>query len=955
MKTFIIPFLFILFISPFIANAQGWEKTYDNGHNEWGRGANITSDGGIVIAGTSDDIQTGIGYSYLTKTDANGILEWWYYDSVHIGTFVNTFDVLSTSDSSYMLSIIYGNDPPNNDYVLQKIDSDGNVVWKNDQIGIIAEMNETADGGYIGVVDYVSSNSDLTVLKLDVNGVIVWKHIYEEVNADVLLGTVKQVANGDIIMIGGIRLGGDRRDAFVRRMDSNGNQLWHQQYDNSLSDMPREIVELASGEFVISGIGRTVADIGPAMPTLMKIDANGNQIWYQAYSSKETQQMRGLAATDDGGFVLFGDTRFNGSGNNLYLLKVDGAGTELWMKTYGRTYGNYALDLMEANDGGFYLAASTKRSDGTYDPYLIKTDSLGNSLTNEISGNVFNDDNGDCTLSAGENGLEQWLVQVTKGDIHYSMLTDTLGNYAFTVDTGTYDMQVSSVSPYWTLCQSNFTHTFTTPFDTIVQNVAAQAVVDCPLMDVSIATPFLRRCFDNVYYVQYCNYGTEIAANAYVDVLLDPFMIYIGASAPLIASAGDLYTFDLGDVDIGECGGFTIDVALGDATSCGSIFLGAAHCVEAHIFPDSLCLPSGSWSGASVEVDAICEGDSITFTIRNVGNAATQANLEYLVIEDDVILYQRDYELNPDEVKEIVVEANGSTFRLEAEQEPNHPGMSMPSVTVEGCGDNTTMFSWGFTNVFSPDDANPFIDIDCMSNIGAFDPNDKTGFPLGYGVENNIAKGQDIDYLIRFQNLGTDTAFNIEILDILSQYLDITSVRPGASSHPYDFNISGNGVMNFKFDNIMLPDYNVNEAASHGFVKFKVSQMPDLPIGTPINNSAAIYFDFNAPIITNTTLHTIDEPFLEQNTVSVYPVGNPAADIAVFPNPFSNSTTIIVEGMELNDGFFKLYDAVGRLVRTETMNNNALTFYKKDLPAGLYFFNIDNGGQLIANGKLIIE
>ena len=73
----------------------------------------------------------------------------------------------------------------------------------------------------------------------------------------------------------------------------------------------------------------------------------------------------------------------------------------------------------------------------------------------------------------------------------------------------------------------------------------------------------------------------------------------------------------------------------------------------------------------------------------------------------------------------------------------------------------------------------------------------KWAFPLGFGDENYIYRGQDIEYLIRFQNTGTDTAFFVTIRDTLSDFLDITTVRPGASSHNYNFTVSEEGVYKF--------------------------------------------------------------------------------------------------------------------------------------------------------------
>jgi hypothetical protein len=114
-----------------------------------------------------------------------------------------------------------------------------------------------------------------------------------------------------------------------------------------------------------------------------------------------------------------------------------------------------------------------------------------------------------------------------------------------------------------------------------------------------------------------------------------------------------------------------------------------------------------------------------------------------------------------------------------------------------------------------------------------------------------------MEYVIRFQNTGTDTAFTVKVLDTLDTDLDIFSVRSGVSSHNYSFRMHGPRVLEWTFYNIKLPDSTTNEPASHGFVTFTVNQVKNLPDGTEINNRVGIYFDYNDPIITNTTSHII--------------------------------------------------------------------------------------------------
>ena len=948
----------IILFFPVIVSAQGWEKTYDGGFNDGVSAANLAQDGGVVMAGTISEDTSNIEHSYLYKTDVDGVLQWEYHDTAHATNFVNTLEMLSASDGNYLLSFLYGATLPMDNAVVQKITPNGDLLWEYSMptnfLDYVTDIAESADGGYLlkGIrTTNTMSGRVVGVVKLDNNGIVEWEKEFEDPNLPSFSGDIIEAANTDVIIVGYMGYANDSQDAFVKRLDSNGNIIWENLYDNAVNDFDLEVIELDNGDLVVNGTSTTGIN-GIWTTTLQKLDSEGNEIWYKSYDGN--QQIRSFTKTADGGFALAGYTEDYSPGwQDFFLLKVDSTGTEEWIKNYGRSRNDYLAEVMIAPDMGFFLAGSTQRLDNNVDAYLIKTDSLGFSLTNELNGNVFDDNNFDCVFDNNEPGLEQWFIEAQKGAIHYMTVSDTSGNYSFELDTGTYDIFIYPISPYWEVCDTNFSVSFAGFYETVTEDIPAQAIIDCPLLDVSIGTQFLRRCFENTYYVNYCNYGTTTAEDAYIEILLDSAMIYNDASIPLESQDGFLFTFNLGDIPVGECGNFSIDFMLGDTlTNCDSVLIGQTHCVEAHIYPDSLCLPIENWSGASIEVDATCNGDSITFYIQNVGNAPTQPNLQYFVIEDDVILYEGNFTLNPNESKIISVLTNGSTFRLEAQQEPNHPGFSMPSVSVEGCGDENLEFSIGFVNIFAQDDANPFVDIDCRQNVASFDPNDKRGFPIGFGDENYIYRGQEIEYLVRFQNTGTDTAFFVVIRDTLSDHLDITSVRPGAASHPYEFDVSTEGVLNFRFNNIMLPDSNINEAASHGFVKFKVAQQPDLEVGTQIFNSAAIYFDFNAPVITNKTLHTIDEPIF---TVSIDPVIHQKASVKVFPNPFVHSATFEIEGTYIEQGYFKLFDINGRLVRLMQFDGDRFEINKNNLQPGMYFFIIENNGQMISSGKIIAQ
>ncbi|MEZ4934834.1 MAG: FG-GAP-like repeat-containing protein [Saprospiraceae bacterium] len=138
----------------------------------------------------------------------------------------------------------------------------------------------------------------------------------------------------------------------------------------------------------------------------------------------------------------------------------------------------------------------------------------------------------------------------------------------------------------------------------------------------------------------------------------------------------------------------------------------------------------------------------------------------------------------------------------------------------------------------------------------AYDPNDKQVYPRRTEQPpfdaNYTLFDERIEYTIRFQNTGTDTAFNIVIRDTLSSDLDLATFRPGSTSHPFEATLHDDGLLEFHFRDIMLPDSNINEPGSHGYVNFTIIAKAGLAENTVIENYVGIYFDFNPPIVTNT-------------------------------------------------------------------------------------------------------
>ncbi len=563
-----------------------------------------------------------------------------------------------------------------------------------------------------------------------------------------------------------------------------------------------------------------------------------------------------------------------------------------------------------------------------------------------VAGIVQWDENANCSPDASEVTLGGWIVKAQKGTQTFYGNTDKDGKYSIQAPTGIFTVELIAPNELWSVCTPIVTDVFVPIVGTTVVDFSAESQDDCPRLTVDISTPFLRRCFSNYYVVDYCNLGTAKADDAYVRVELDSYMDVTSSTIPWSSISGNTYTFPIGDVAVGACGSFKIRFTLDcDAT------LGQTHCSEAHIFPDSLCAPALTWDGSNLVVTAACESGDVVFTITNTG-ADMQEVVNFVVQEDIMIqMMAGPIQLEGGASEVITIPANGSTWRLEIEQSTSHPWNLASSASIEGCGTSGTgTVSLGIINQYPLNDEAPFSDLDCMENIGAFDPNDKQGFPLGVGSEKAILRSQSLDYLIRFQNTGTDTAFNIVVLDTLPATLDVSSIRMLSASHDYQFSVLGNGILKWIFPNIMLPDSNVNELGSHGYLKFRIAPVANLPENTQILNRAGIYFDYNLPVLTDYSLHTI-KTVLTSVSLEIF---KPEVSLSVFPNPTATKTIFEIKSATPLTGRLRIFDLRGTLVLEQAFDHNLFEVPVSQFAPGTYLFQVESQGKPLANGKMMV-
>lgn len=230
----------------------------------------------------------------------------------------------------------------------------------------------------------------------------------------------------------------------------------------------------------------------------------------------------------------------------------------------------------------------------------------------------------------------------------------------------------------------------------------------------------------------------------------------------------------------------------------------------------------------------------------------------------------------------------------------------------------------------------------CYQVINSYDPNMKEVYP------GNVQPGYDdyFTYTIHFQNTGNAPAFNIRLADTLDSNLDFETFQVINYSHLNTAKVAGN-VLTFHFPNIMLPDSTSNPEGSKGYVQYRIKPKANLPLGTEIKNTAYIYFDFNAPVVTNTTTNSF-----------LYGVGlNEMQEKALraYPNPFSSQACMELDKNAGNIEM-KVYNLFGQEVGMDyTINGNKLIIDRSDQPAGIYVVKLLESDRECRTLRLIVK
>jgi len=355
---------------------EEWNRTFGGSRYDWGYSVAQTSNGGYIVTGITESYGAGEYDVWLIKTDSNGNEVW---NKTFGGANPDYgYSVAQTSDGGYIITgetwTYYS------DVWLIKTDSNGNEMWNKTYSGFANDrgcsVTQTYDGGFIitgFTCSYYTGSENVWLIKTDSNGNEVWNKTFGGTDPD-YGNSVAQTSDGGYIITGETHSYADGwTDVWLIKTDSNGNEMWNKTFGGTHLDGGYSVAQTSDSGYIVTGYTRSYG-AGNSDVWLIKTDSNGNEICNKTFGGTGADEGKSVAAISDGGYIIAGDTYSYGVGSwDVWLIKTDSNGNEMWNKTFGGTTYDHGVSVEQTFDGGYIVAGYTySYGAGYYDVWLIK-------------------------------------------------------------------------------------------------------------------------------------------------------------------------------------------------------------------------------------------------------------------------------------------------------------------------------------------------------------------------------------------------------------------------------------------------------------------------------------------------------------------------------------------------------------------------------------------------------
>lgn len=814
-------FLFIFFVFNRL-DAQNiiWQKTIGGSNSDLISCVKPTSDGGFIVGGYSnsnisgDKTENCIGsWDYwIVKLDAIGNIQW--ENTVGGISDDRATDIVETNDGGFLIGGTSKSDSSgdktengcntyNNygDYWVVRINASGVIEWQNTIGGCGSEslysIDNSSDGGYLlGGI----SNSNISCDKTEINTAGI---------------------NGGGYPDG---CGGGTSDYWILKIDSTGNILCQKTLGRGswASEFLTSVSSTNDGGLIGGGWAYAPNYITPNYGSydnwIVKLSSNCTLQWQKVIGGSGSEYSGVIKQLADGNYICGGYSNSDSSGlksepsfglSDFWIFKLDTIGNIIWQKTIGGSGDDVLSYISPTFDNGFICGGysnsplsglKTSANFGQNDYWILKLDSAGNIQWQRTIGGSGNDNLSAISQMANGNYIGGGS---SNSNISGNKTENSKGGSDYWV------FELDDASDYNLIAGKTF-------YDYNGNNIKDSSDIYLPYQIVkeTKTNHFAFSQADGTYRLPVSDTGTY-------EVSQIQNLFYLG-SYPSTHSA----TFiGMNQID-----------SLNDFSTQQIIFIND---LQITITP----------------VGAFRPGFNATYNIqyKNVGTVPQQGTIVFY--PDSGLTY----------ISSTVTPLSVSTDSLVWQTQILNPFIQ-GNITVTLNVKSTTPIGYWLSSSakIAPfiNDQNPTDNYASWSHpvTGSSDPNDILVDKDSITTE-ELLTSPYLDYIIRFQNTGNDTAFAVKILNpIDTAKLDLMSLEIISSSHIFNLNYNLDGNLEFTFANILLPDSNVNESESHGFVRYRVHPKSLLAVHQSVTNYAAIYFDYNLPVITNTAITRIVYP-----------------------------------------------------------------------------------------------
>jgi hypothetical protein len=355
-----------------------WNQTYGGAEDDFAYSIIQTSDGGYLAAGVTYSFGAVAGDAWLVKIDALGNTQW---NKKYGGDQDDSaYAVQNTKDGGYIVAgTTYSFGAGNGDFWLLRLDSLGNMIWNRTYGGIEEDsaeaVCETLDGDYIFsglTASWGAGGYDFLLLKIDSDGNVAWSKTYGGAGDDEAR-SISQTTEGGYILAGFTDSFGTGGDFWLVKTDSEGTKTWSKTYGGANNDYAWSVRQTVDEGYVVAG---STESFGAGLNDfwLVRTDWAGNLVWNRTFGGTRDDCAYSVIQTSEGGYLLAGSTSSYGAGlSDYWLVRTDSTGNVLWNKAYGKTTWDEAYSVQQTSDKGFIIVGNTFVSNVTlYDAWIIK-------------------------------------------------------------------------------------------------------------------------------------------------------------------------------------------------------------------------------------------------------------------------------------------------------------------------------------------------------------------------------------------------------------------------------------------------------------------------------------------------------------------------------------------------------------------------------------------------------